>query len=91
MNRYDPGTPRIAFGIVAIAMTAITIGLLVVLPSQMESNGHLHFALAAIPAAVHAACDTDVIPACADVGAGDAPGAVSSPVRFVESPCKQPG
>lgn len=36
MNRYEPGTPRKALGTVAIALTALTIGLLVVVPARME-------------------------------------------------------
>jgi len=36
MNRYKPSTPQVSIGIVAVAMTAITLGLLVVLPSRME-------------------------------------------------------
>ena len=40
MNRYEIKTPRAALNIAAIAMTAITIGLLVVLPAKMASDGH---------------------------------------------------
>jgi hypothetical protein len=36
MKRYESSIPRIACGIFAMAMTTITIGLLVVLPSTME-------------------------------------------------------
>ena len=38
MNRYEPGTPRTAFGLVAAALTALTIGLLVVVPSRMDAG-----------------------------------------------------
>ena len=38
MNRYKPSIPRAACGIAAVAMTAITVGLLVVLPAKMESG-----------------------------------------------------
>lgn len=38
MKRYESSIPRIACGIAAIAMTTITIGLLVVLPSTMEPD-----------------------------------------------------
>ena len=40
MHRYEPSTPRVAFGIAAVAMTAITIGVLVVMPAKMQSDGH---------------------------------------------------
>jgi hypothetical protein len=36
MNRYETTPPRVAFGFAAMIMTAITIGVLVVLPSKME-------------------------------------------------------
>ena len=36
MNRYEPGTPRTALGLAAIALTALTVGLLVVVPAKME-------------------------------------------------------
>ena len=37
MNRYEPSTPRVALGSIAIAMAAITMGALVVLPAQLEA------------------------------------------------------
>ena len=40
MHRYETSTPRVASGITAVAMTAITIGVLVVVPARMEANGH---------------------------------------------------
>ena len=38
MNRYQPLIPRVAFGIAAIAMTAITIGVSVIMPAKMDSD-----------------------------------------------------
>ena len=38
MNRYQPLIPRVAFGIAAVAMTAITIGVSVVMPAKMDSD-----------------------------------------------------
>lgn len=38
MNRYETAIPRIAFGIVAVVMTAITIGVSVVMPAKMDSD-----------------------------------------------------
>jgi hypothetical protein len=38
MNRYEPLIPRVAFGIAAVAMTAITIGLSVVMPAKVDSD-----------------------------------------------------
>jgi hypothetical protein len=36
MNRYQPLIPRVAFGIAAVAMTAITIGVSVIMPAKMD-------------------------------------------------------
>jgi hypothetical protein len=38
MNRYQPLIPRVAFGIAAVAMTAITIGVSVIMPMKMDSD-----------------------------------------------------
>ena len=40
MNRYEIKIPRATCNIAALAMTAITIGLLVVLPAKVESGRH---------------------------------------------------
>ena len=38
MNRYEPLIPRVAFGIAAVAMTAITIGVSVIMPAKVDSD-----------------------------------------------------
>lgn len=38
MNRYEPLISRVAFGIAAVAMTAITIGVSVIMPAKMDSD-----------------------------------------------------
>ena len=38
MNRYEPLIPRVAFGIAAVAMTAITLGVSVIMPTKMDSD-----------------------------------------------------
>ena len=38
MNCYEPLIRRLAFGIAAVAMTAITIGVSVVMPARMDSD-----------------------------------------------------
>lgn len=40
MHRYEMSTPRVALGITAVAMTAITMGVLVVMPARMEAISH---------------------------------------------------
>jgi O-acetyl-ADP-ribose deacetylase (regulator of RNase III) len=42
MHRYETSTPRVALGITAVAMTAITIGVLVVMPARMRAISHEH-------------------------------------------------
>jgi hypothetical protein len=38
VNRYQPSSPRVAFGIAAVAMTAITISVAVVIPASIDSD-----------------------------------------------------
>jgi hypothetical protein len=37
MNRYQPDTPRFAFALAALALTALTISLAVVAPARLDS------------------------------------------------------
>jgi hypothetical protein len=37
MKRYEPATPRAGLGLIAVAMTAVTIGALGVLPAEFDS------------------------------------------------------
>jgi hypothetical protein len=76
MNRYESTTPRTAFGIAAIAMSVVTLGLAVVLPASYESK-RLEAELAAssrvtvspvrevavIPSRVHVVADCDAMQA----------------------------
>jgi hypothetical protein len=47
MQSYQFPAPRLTFAFAAAAMTALTIGVLVVLPSQMESGSQAYAMLAA--------------------------------------------
>ena len=38
MSRYEASIPHVAFGIAAVAMTAITFGVSVIVPAKMESD-----------------------------------------------------
>lgn len=40
MHRYEVSTPRVALGIAAVAMAAMTMGVLVVMPASMEIISH---------------------------------------------------
>jgi hypothetical protein len=48
VNRYEPSSPRAAFGVAAVVMTAITIGVSVVIPAQMDSDSREPPVLAAL-------------------------------------------
>jgi hypothetical protein len=53
MNRYQTSTPRLALGLAAMAMTALTIGVGVLLPTTMQSADRVAVMLAtATPIAV---------------------------------------
>lgn len=39
MNRYQPQTPRFAFALAALALTAFTISLAIVAPASLDSRG----------------------------------------------------
>ena len=39
MTHYEPSIPRVALGIAAVAMTAITLGVSVVMPAKMDPGG----------------------------------------------------
>lgn len=40
MPRYETSPPRVAFGIAAVAMTVITVGVFVVIPAKVEADEH---------------------------------------------------
>ena len=63
MNRYEPSVPRVAFGIAAVAMTAITIGMSVIMTAKMDSDRREPHMLAASKVTT---------PASTDVAAGSA-------------------
>jgi hypothetical protein len=65
MNRFEPSIPRGAFGVAAVAMTAITMGVMVVLPAILE-GGSADPSLAAA-AATRASTELAIAPARIDV------------------------
>lgn len=57
MKSYQSGTPRTAFGFVAVALTALTLGIWVVAPTKVEPSKQtlpLPTVQAVVPAAVDA-------------------------------------
>ena len=69
MNGYNPSKPRTALGLTAIAMSAITIGAMVVLPAKLDSVNAEPFMLAAAETAIKAPIEVAVDPQCDDVPA----------------------
>jgi len=69
MNGYKPSKPRAALGLIAVAMSAITIGAMVVLPVKLDSVNAEPFMLAAAKAATNAPIEVAVDPECDDVPA----------------------
>lgn len=64
MNRYEFPTPRVTFAFAALVMTALTIGVLVILPSRMESDSQAYALFAASRAAQ---CASALPVKCADI------------------------
>lgn len=98
MNSYQPPTPRAAFGLAAVAMAAISIGAMVVLPAKLDSIGADAFTLASAkagPTAVEVAIspapiEIAISPASIEVIGVREPNvawALSDPAR----PCKPEG
>lgn len=52
MNPYQPSTPRVMLSFAATAMTVLTIGVLVVLPSRMEPDSRAYAMFASARAAM---------------------------------------
>ena len=61
MNRYKPSTPRAALGLTAVAMAAITMGALVVLPAKLDAAGADPSTLAAAKAATKAPIEVAIV------------------------------
>jgi hypothetical protein len=71
MNRYETSTPRAALGLTAVAMAAITMAALVVLPAQLGSVSANASTLAAEKAPAEARFDVARAPSIDVTGAID--------------------
>jgi hypothetical protein len=67
MNAYQPSTPRPTLGLIAVAMAAITIGALVVLPAKLGTFNTDLVAVASAKAETLAPIEVDIRPARIDV------------------------
>ena len=86
MNRYEPLIPRVAFGIAAVAMTAITIGVSLVMPAKMDSDSREPRMLAALKVTASASTGAESIDVVAvhEAGAFMVPCTSSNPNRKPE-------
>ena len=88
-STYEPSIPRVALGIAGVAMTVITIAVLVILPAQMDSGSRearmLASSKAIAPGSLGLAAVTSI-----DVVAAREPGSSTVPVRIGEA-APQPG
>ena len=89
MNPYEPTQPRIAFGFAATIMAAITMALLVVLPSKMEPESREFAMLTAASKMATNPC-ASISLKCAEWTVGR--GLASTPVEVLDADprCKEP-
>jgi hypothetical protein len=73
MNDYKPASRPAAFGAIAVALTAMTIGLAVVLPAKMDTGGRDVQTIAIPEPAALPAADVDTGPIRIDVVAAREP------------------
>ena len=67
MNRYETPMPRMSFGLAAIALSVVTLGLTVMLPASLNSGRGDNAAVSAANSATPAAIEVSIIPARIDV------------------------
>ena len=89
MNRYEPSIPRVAFGVAAIVMTAITMGMGLVLPAWMEPGDQAASRLATSQAALPPPAAVAINPARINVVGVHERELVSAQAREVDPKCKQ--
>ena len=89
MNRYEPSIPRLAFGVAAIVMTAITMGMGLVLPAWMEPGDQGAGRLATSEAALPPPAAVAINPARINVIGVRERELVSAQAREVDPKCKQ--
>ena len=90
MNRYETSMPRAALTIAAVAMTALTLGLAVVVPSKIDSGRYETRMLARSHAAPSAPTEVTLSPARIDVFGVRAQETAFEPGRHGAPKHKQP-
>lgn len=90
MTRYETSIPRAALAVAAVAMTAMTIGLTVIVPARMGSAGQ-EIAVPAGPGDTLPAAVAVSNPRCVNLGANCEPRLDSVQVQNGHPKRKQPG
>ena len=67
MNSYESNMHRTAFGIAAVALTAMTLGLVIVVPAKTESAAQPGHALVATTQATPETVTATIVPARIEV------------------------
>ncbi len=84
MKNYNSSTPRVASGLAAIAMVAVTMGVLVVLPAKFDALSEDPYTLAVARAATMAMTGVTAGPARVEEPAIDG-------ARHAETECRDVG
>ena len=86
MNDYAPSTPRVALGLAAFAMTALTLTTLVVLPAEFEM-GNIDSSLVSAAYAVTTETNpVNVLPARKDATGADDDAHVATTCETPDAP-----
>ncbi len=88
MNFYHPTGPRLAIGLAAMIMSAITISVLVVLPSKMEPDSQTFAMLASASFVTALPCATAYFK-CVDLAAVRESASVPIQVVRADPRCKE--
>ena len=67
MNSYETNMPRTAFAMAAVALTAMTLGLVVVVPAKTESAARPSHAVVAATPATSESVTATIVPARIEV------------------------
>lgn len=91
MNSYEPSAPRAALGSIAVAMAAITISAMVVLPARLDATNPARFALVQAATATAAPIEVAISPARIDVIAVREPNVAWALTDAARPNCKPEG
>ena len=89
MNHYEPKIPRAALSLAALALTALSLGLTIVLPAKMEPARQESGSWTASKAGSPAPIEVAIMPAHISVVEVRERELVSAQVRNVDPKCKQ--